>query len=96
MSGLGGKVGFFSPSPPIGLTAEVSQCLEGEHERVFQLFLIRHYLLGKLQRDDASRLRLHTLPPELEFGIDGSVKHEVLFQTLGVEGADRRVVAHLL
>lgn len=53
-------------------------------------------LLGQLQRDDAFRLRLHALPPELEFGIDGSVEDKVLLETLGVEGTDRGVVAHLL
>lgn len=97
MSRLGGK----DRAHPEGAVQEeesshlrrslVSRCLEEEHQQVFQ-----PYLLGKLQRDDAFRLRLHTLPPELEFGINGSVKHKVLFQTLGVEGADRRVVAHLL
>jgi len=51
---------------------------------------------GQLQRDDAFRLRLHALAQELEFGVDGPVEHEVALQALGVEGADRRMVAHLL
>lgn len=42
------------------------------------------------------RLGLHTLPPELEFGVDGTVEDKVLPEALGVEGADGRVVAHLL
>lgn len=54
------------------------------------------HLLGQLQRDDAFGLRLHTLPPEFEFGIDGSVEDKVLLETLSVKGADGRVVAHLL
>jgi len=52
--------------------------------------------LGQLQGDDALGLRLHALPPELELGVDGAVEQEVLLQALGVEGTDRRVVAHLL
>ena len=53
-------------------------------------------LLGQLQRDDTFGLCFHTLPPELEFGVDGSMKHKVLLQALSVEGADWRMVAHLL
>lgn len=60
----------------------------------FQTFIGR--LLGQLQRDDTFGLRLHALPPELEFGVDGSVEDKFLFEALGVKGADRRVVAHLL
>lgn len=54
------------------------------------------FLLGQLQCDDAFWLRFHTLPPEFEFGVDGSMKHKVLLQALSVEGTDWRVVAHLL
>ena len=61
------------------------------------IFLLSHrFLLGQLERDDPFWLSLHTLAPELEFGVDGSMKHKVLFQTLSVEGTDRWVVADLL
>lgn len=60
------------------------------------LLVSQKYLLGQLQCDDAFWLSFHTLTPELEFGVDGSMKHKVFLQALSVEGADRRVVAHLL
>lgn len=53
-------------------------------------------LLGQLQCHDAFWLSFHTFPPELEFGVDWAVEDKVVLQALGVEGADWRVVAHLL
>lgn len=54
------------------------------------------FLLGQLQSDDAFGLRFHTLAPELEFRVDGSMKHKVFLQAFSVEGADWGVVAYLL
>lgn len=52
--------------------------------------------LEKLQRDGATRLRLHALPPELELRVDGAVKQEVLMEALRVKCTDGGVVADLL
>lgn len=61
------------------------------------IFLISwQFLLGQLQCDDALWLSFYTLAPEFEFGVDGSMKHKVLLQAFSVEGADWRVMAHLL
>lgn len=53
-------------------------------------------LLEQLQRDGPFGLGLHTLAPELEFGVDGAVEDKVPRQALGVEGTDWRVVGNLL
>lgn len=65
-------------------------------EHSWRVLQKKTFLLGKLQCDDAFRLSFHTLAPELEFGIDGSMKNKVLLQALSMKGADWRVVAHLL
>jgi len=46
-----------------------------------------------MQCNDAFRRDLDRLGPELEFGMDGAVQHEV--RRLGVERTDRRMVADL-
>ena len=48
----------------------------------------------KVKGDGSLGGNLEGLAPELEFGVDGSVKHVV--RGLGVEGADRGMVADLL
>lgn len=53
-------------------------------------------LPGQLQSDGALRLGFDALPPELQLGVDGAVKDEVVLQALGLKGADWRVVTHLL
>jgi len=52
--------------------------------------------LQQLQGHGAFGLRLNTLAPELELGVDGAVELKLLLQGLGMEGTDGRVVAHLL
>lgn len=85
-----------------GLSTCRLHCTCGTSQRsittvVFQRNTVGFFLLlGQLQCDDAFWLCLHTLPPELEFGVDGPVKHKVILQTLSVEGADWRMMAHLL
>lgn len=76
-------------------------CTCGTNQRSIMLIIFSRnpvaflLVLGKLQRDDAFRLRFHTLPPELEFGVDRSVKHKVILQPLSVERADWRMMANL-
>lgn len=53
-------------------------------------------LPGQLQSDGALGLGFDALPPELQLGVDGAVKDEVVLQALGLKGADRGVVADLL
>ena len=52
------------------------------------------YVLEQVQRDGALWGDLDGLAPELELGVDAAVEPEDI--GLGVEGADGRVVAHLL
>lgn len=59
-------------------------------------WIVQKVLLGQLQGDDTFWLSFYTFPPELEFGVDGSMKHKVLLQALSMEGTDWRMVAHLL
>lgn len=54
------------------------------------------WLPGQLQRDGALRLGFDALPPKLQLGVDGAVEDEVVLQALGLKGADRRVMTHLL
>lgn len=49
----------------------------------------------QLQCHNAFRLHLHALAPELEFGVDGAVELKLLLQSLGMEGTNRWMVAHL-
>lgn len=51
---------------------------------------------GQLQCDDSFGLCFYAFTPELEFGVDGPMEDEILPEALSVEGADRRVMAHLL
>lgn len=52
--------------------------------------------LGKLQCDDSLGLCFYGLSPKFEFGVDGAMKDEILFEALGMKGTDWRVMAHLL
>lgn len=51
---------------------------------------------GQLQCDESFGLSFYALPPKLEFRVDGAMEDKILVEALGVEGTDRRVVAHLL
>lgn len=54
------------------------------------------YRLGQLQCDGSFRLSFNALSPELQFGIYGTMKDKILFETLSMKGTDWRVVTHLL
>lgn len=57
---------------------------------------LKRHLLGQLQRDHTPGLRLYTLPPEFEFGVNGAVEHKVLLEAFGLKGTDGGVMADLL
>lgn len=56
----------------------------------------RLFSLGQLQRDHTPGLSFYTLPPKLEFGVNGAVEHKILLEALSVKGTDRGVMANLL
>lgn len=52
--------------------------------------------LRKLQCDGSLGLCFDALSPELQFGVNGAMKHKILLEALGMKGADRRMMADLL